>query len=204
MLHLLPIRNLLTIIVALVGLAVLAAVYAGVVGTGNALADIKWIIRWASFMALALLILPYVAWRWLPSLQRMIFPYLGGDWEGELFFEGAESSGTRKVALTITHSLLKIVLILDSAESTSRTLVVHADRDVGINRDRLYYVYLNERKEGVPGSGERYRGVAVLRIEMSTPSKQLALLGDYFTEQQRSGKLQLRRTQPSPWWALWK
>lgn len=201
MLHLLPIRKLLTVIVALVGLAVLAAVYAGVVGSGDAIADVKWIIRYASLAALALTIVPYAAWRWLPSLQRLTFPYLGGDWTGELVFQGPKGTGTREITLAVSHSLLRIVLVLDSAESTSRTLVVHAERDVGINRDRLYYVYLNERKEGVPGSGERYRGLAVLRVEMSTPP---TLHGDYFTERKGTGKLRLERLRSHPWWALWK
>jgi hypothetical protein len=119
---------------------------------------------------------------------------------GRIDFQGAGGTGTRQVALTINHSLLKIMLILDSAESTSRTLVAHAERDAGINRDRLYYVYLNERKEGVRGAGERYRGLAVLRVEMA----QATLYGDYFTERQGSGKLRVRRQRPHPWWAVWK
>lgn len=201
MLHLLPIRHLLAVTVALVALAVLAAVYAGVVGTGNALDDVKWVIRSSSTAAVLLSLLPYAAWRWMPALQRITFPYLGGDWTGELEFQGPNGVGTRQVVLIIKHSLLRIVLILDSAESTSRTLVVHAERDAGISRDRLYYVYLNERKEGTPGAGDRYRGLAVLRIEMS---RRPTLHGDYFTERQGIGTLQLQRRRSHPWWALWK
>jgi hypothetical protein len=65
----------------------------------------------------------------------------------------------------------------------------------------IYYVYLNERKEGVPGAGNRYRGLAVLRVEMSGHP---ALHGDYFTEQLGGGKLQLSRRRCYPWWTLWK
>jgi len=201
MLHLLPIRYLLTAIIVLVALVVLGAVYEGTVGTGNILADVKSVFHWASIAALALMFVPYVAWRWVPGLQRIVFPYLGGEWEGQLQFEGRRGAGTREITLTINHSLLKIALILDSAESTSRTLVVHADRDAGINRDRLYYVYINERKEGVVGAGDRYRGLAVLRIEMSDCP---ALYGDYFTETQAHGRLTLNRRQCHPWWTLWK
>lgn len=201
MLHLLPLRYLLTVIVVLIASAVLAAVYAGAVGTGDALADVKSIIRLAPSIALVLMFLPYLAWRWVPSLQRAIFPYLGGEWAGELQFQSQKGPQTREVTLTINHTLFRVVLILDSAESTSRTLVVHVDRDAGINRDRLYYVYLNERKEGVPGAGDRYRGLAVLRVEISNC---LALHGDYFTERRGSGKLKLSRRRCHPWWALWK
>jgi hypothetical protein len=201
MLNLLPIRNLLTVIIILIASSVLAAAYAGVVGTGDALADVKWIIRLAPSAALTLMVAPFAVWRWVGSVQRLTFPYLGGEWAGELRFNGQTGAGTRDVTLTVNHSLLKIALILDSAESTSRTLVVQADRDAEINRDRLYYVYLNERKEGVSGAGERYRGLAVLRVEMSGRP---ALLGDYFTERQSSGKLKLSRRRSHPWWALWK
>ena len=132
MLHLLPMRRLLAIIFGLVALAVLAAVYAGVVGKGDAYGDVKWIIQWASSLAFLLTVLPYAMWRWVPNLQRVTFPYLGGDWSGKLEFHGPDGAGTREVTLTARHSLLKVVLILDSAESTSRTLVVHPEHDSGI------------------------------------------------------------------------
>jgi hypothetical protein len=201
MLHLLPIRRLLTAIIALAGTMVLAAVYAGVIGTGDAFNDVKWIIRWSSTSAFVMMLAPYAIWRWTPSLQHLTFPYLGGDWVGRLEFQGPNGNGTRQVTITINHSLLNIVLILDTTEATSRTLVAHAERDAGIKRDRLYYVYLNERKEGVRGAGERYRGLAILRVEMG---RQAVLSGDYFTELQGRGKLRVRRQRPHPWWAVWK
>jgi hypothetical protein len=52
-----------------------------------------------------------------------------------------------------THTLFGIRLLLESSESTFWTLVVHAERNTDFERYRLYYVYLNERKEGVPGPG---------------------------------------------------
>jgi len=201
MLHLLPIRYLLAAVVGLVALAVLASVYAGAVGTGDPAADVRWVVRWASVAALALIVVAYAAWRWIGKVQSLTFPYLGGEWAGDLEFRGRAGAGTRKVTLAVSHTLLRIKLVLESDESTSRTLVVQADRDPGINRDRLYYVYLNERKEGVAGSGDRYRGLAILRVDVS---KGLALHGDYFTERQGSGTLSLTRRRGHPWWALWK
>jgi hypothetical protein len=201
MLHLLPIRYLLAAFAALVGLAVLTATYAGVIGTGNASADVRWIIHWSSTAALAAIVISFAAWRWIGKLQSLIFPYLGGEWIGELHFNGQTGAGTRPISLTIYHSIFRVSLILESLESTSRTLVVQADRDSNINRDRLYYVYLNERKEGVSGAGDRYRGLAILRVDSS---KKLTLRGDYFTERQSIGTLSLVRQRSHPWWALWK
>jgi hypothetical protein len=201
MLHLLPIRYLLAAFAALVAIAVLTAAYAGVIGKGDALADLKWIIHWSSTAALTVIVVSLAAWRWIRKLQSLVFPYLGGEWVGELNFNGQSGAGTRPVNLTIYHSIFRVALILESAESTSRTLVVQADRDFNINRDRLYYVYLNERKEGVSGAGDRYRGLAILRVESS---EKLALRGDYFTERQSIGTLSLIRQRSHPWWALWK
>lgn len=201
MLNLLRVRYLLTAIVSLIALTTLGAAYAGIIGTGDALAEVITIFRLAPTVALILIVLPYTAWRWMPSLQRAIFPYLGGEWAGELEFESKCGTETRPVTLIINHSLLRILLILDSAESTSRTLIVQVDRDSLINRDRLYYVYLNERKEGVAGAGQHYRGLAVLRVEMSSSP---TLYGDYFTEQQSRGKIKVERKIRHPWWAIWK
>ena len=90
---------------------------------------------------------------------------------------------------------------MDSEESTSFTLVVQADRDPDFDHYKLYYVYLNSRKEGVSGAGNRYRGLAVLRVETGNG---LELKGDYFTETHRKGTLHLSRTRSHPWWKLWR
>ena len=201
MLHLLPVRIILSVIIVLIAVSVLAAVYGGVLDTGNDFKDLKTVMRYSPIGATILLSVPYILWRWVPSLQRITFPYLGGKWSGELKYQGARGNGTRAVDLHINHSLLQIKLVLDSTESTSRTLLVHPERDVDINRNRLYYVYLNERKEGVPGAGERYRGLAVLRVEMSPRP---TLHGDYFTETRSSGTLTMQLKHAHPWWAVWK
>jgi hypothetical protein len=201
MLHLLPVRIVLSLIIVLIALIVRAVVYAGMLDTGNDVKDVMTVIRYSSIGTAFLFTAPYVLWRWVPPLQRITFPYLGGKWTGELNFQGARGYGTREVNLHINHSFLKIKLVLDSSESTSRTLLVHPERDVDINRNRLYYVYLNERKEGVAGAGERYRGLAVLRVEMSPRP---TLHGDYFTETRSSGTLAMQLKQSHPWWAIWK
>jgi hypothetical protein len=200
MLHLLPVKRWLTVVITLVGLLVLAGVYAGYIGTGDAIGDAKWIIRGAAPAAVACIIVPYALWRWLPLAQRFTFPYLGGDWKGKLEYTGPNGTGTRDVTLRIRHSLFGLILVLDSAESTSRTLVVQADRDLGIQANRLYYIYRNERKEGVIGAGETYRGYAVLTVEeLQKP----CLRGTYVTERSGTGTLFFRRRRPNPWIQFW-
>jgi hypothetical protein len=48
---------------------------------------------------------------------------------------------------SISHTLFRLKLVLDSTESTSRTLVAHAEHDPELNRRRLYYVYRVKMKE---------------------------------------------------------
>ena len=152
MLHLLPIRLALQAAAALAGLAVIAAVYAGAVGTGNALKDVGSVIRWSSSIAAVLVVLLYASWRWITPFQLYIFPYLGGRWSGVLNFTYRGKPGQRDVKMEIKHTPFGLRLLMDTAEASSSTIVVHADRNPDFQRYRLFYVFVNERKEGVDGA----------------------------------------------------
>jgi hypothetical protein len=201
MLHLLPIRLVLRTFAALAGLSVLAASYAGLVGTGDIVRDLTILSRWSATLAIAVIALLYVLWRWVPVVQIAIFPYLGGRWSGVVRFDTEHGPDERAVELEIKHTLFAMRLLLDSRESTSSTLVVHAERDPDFQRFRIYYAYLNERKEGVPGAGERYRGLAILRVDWGSHPQ---LQGNYFTEVHRRGTLHLTLDAAHPWWKLWR
>ncbi|SNS88211.1 hypothetical protein SAMN05880556_11456 [Azospirillum sp. RU38E] len=203
MLHLLPIRALFGFSAACAGVAVIALVYNGYLGKGDGISDAQAVIRWAFSGAIILAIPPIIIWRWVPVVQDLVFPYLGGRWSGKVEFSGAYGDGSRNVNLLVIHNLLSLKLIMDSAESISRTLSVHPERDRGIDTDRLYYIFLNERKEGVTGAGDRYRGLAIMRVEQLGNSGN-RLIGDYFTESGQSGHLVLVRDATHPWWIFWK
>ncbi|ODA68719.1 hypothetical protein A7A08_00551 [Methyloligella halotolerans] len=201
MLNLLPVKIIVTVLLILAGLWVVLATYAGMVGSKGLLADTLLIVRVASSAALIITAIAFAAWRWLPFVQRAIFPYLGGRWNGTLYYDGQRGKGRTQVTLRIRHTLLKIELILDSKESTSRTLAVQARRDAGLNQDHLYYVYSNERKEGVLNAGSRYRGLAIMLVEAGASPK---LQGSYFAENSNNGTLRLKRQEPNPWWCIWQ
>lgn len=202
MLHLLPIRLLLSAFALLVGVVVFAAVYAGVLGGEQAFQDVGQIARWASGISFGAIIVSYAAWRWIPAVQQYIFPYLGGTWEGYVEFDDKGGNSTRKtISAEVSHTLFGIRLLMESDESTSHTLAVHADKTPGFDRYKLYYIYLNERKDGVAGAKESYRGLAIVRCSQnSTPE----LIGDYFTETHRKGVLHLSQTSVTAFWKLWR
>lgn len=201
MLHLLPIKTLLTAFTICLGLIVLGAFHVGSMGNGDLIADIRWISRTLPYPALAIALLPCLAWRWSKSIQKMVFPYLGGHWEGEFHFDGKNGKETRSAKLKVRHSLLSIKMIMSSKESTSRTIFVHAERDRDIDRDRLYYSYRNERNEGVENAGEQYIGLAIIRADMD---ENATLTGDYFTGKTRIGRLSFERVERWKWWQFWQ
>jgi SMODS-associating 2TM, beta-strand rich effector domain len=200
-LHLLPIRLLFQGSLALVALAVAAAFYSGWLDPSDGAHNVAFFLRVSSTLAIALSGIVIAAWRWIPQLQRYIFPYLGGRWTGVVRFPEPGGEGQRLVTMDVKHTLFGLKLLLDSKESTSWTLSVQADRNPDFERFRLFYIYLNERKEGVPGARERYRGVAIMRIEAGNTLK---LFGDYFTETDRHGRMELSARQLHPWWMIWR
>ncbi len=200
MLHLYPVRAVLTAIVALSAFALLATMYSGLVGRLGFIHDVRLVASLSSSVAATLYVVSHLAWRWLPIVRRAIFPYLGGRWVGELRFEGLDGQEMRIISLNIEHTPYRLSMVLDSAESTSQTLTVHAERVPGADGGRLYYVFVNRRKEGLPGAGDTYRGLAVMRIEQGSGT----LHGDYFTERRRTGTLFLSMVQRHPWWMPWK
>jgi hypothetical protein len=200
MFHLLPVRWILVVGFGAIGLSILATVYAGWIGGGEIIHDATLLLRWSSVAATSAIIFLFAAWRWIPAIQRLVFPYLGGSWSGLVQF-GAGDSDTVEVKLEIKHTLFGIRLLLESTESISWTLAVHAERAQDFERYRLYYVYLNERKEGFSNPRERYRGLAILRLE---EGKRPKLMGNYFTETDRKGTLRLARNAANPWWKLWR
>jgi hypothetical protein len=76
-------------------------------------------------------------------MQLFIFPYLGGRWSGVLRFNAGRGPEHRDVRLEIKHPLFGIQLLLDSNESTSSTLVVHAERNPDFQRYRIYIMFIS-------------------------------------------------------------
>lgn len=201
MLDLLPVRLLAIAFVIAIALLVLAAVSSGYIAETSSVQALQQVARLAPIGVTAGAVILSAAWRWIPPLQAMIFPYLGGKWTGELRYTDATGQQSKLAKMEAKHSLFGAKLLLETNESESTTLVVHAEKDPHFERYKLYYVYLNRRKEGVIGAGESYRGLAIVRwVEGDQP----ALEGDYFTDTHRQGTLHLTRTSKTAFWKLWR
>jgi hypothetical protein len=80
MLHLVPIRLLFQGSIALVALAIAAAFYSGWLDPSDGAHNVALFLRVSSGLAIALSAILVAAWRWIPRLQKFVFPYLGGRW----------------------------------------------------------------------------------------------------------------------------
>lgn len=201
MLHLLPIKLVLTILIMLVGWVVLTAMTFGLIQAPSHFGDLTMSWRISSVCALITIMGPYILWRRWPWFQKVTFPYLGGTWSGQINYQGPEGPGTRLVTVEVYQTILKFKLIMDSKESTSSTLLVYPERDNTVNRNRLYYVYLNQPKEEFSATRQVYKGLAILRVESA---QELSMTGNYFTERQSTGTLQLSRDEATPWWNIFR
>lgn len=202
MLHLWPLKRLFSAALASTAVIVVILTLSANESGADPLAFTWLLLKWTGGFVTLLTFLLFASWRWIPRLQRFVFPYLGGKWTGQIAFTGANGDETREVALHVHHTPISIKLVLESDESLSRTLAVQASKSADLeDDDKLYYVYLNTRKEGGNKAHRTYRGVAILRVKTSTT---LSMVGDYFTESHRRGHLDFNVVKLNPWWVLWK
>lgn len=203
MLHLVPIRLLLTVF----GLAAMAA-YGSALQVGFVSNDtwpnlIVGVFKVATPVALAAMAAMVLIWRWSPaSLQRLLFPYLGGDWVGEIEFLKGTVLVQHPATLVVTHTPTTIRFVLSTKESTSETLVVHARKTPELtDLVKLVYIYEVERREGYLGAGDRYRGCAFIDVQLAKP---YAMTGSYMAGSGRSGSIRMTRRNATPLWKVWR
>ncbi|MEY9726273.1 hypothetical protein [Bradyrhizobium yuanmingense] len=185
MIALLPIRAILVLVVILcIGVFSVLAFTSSF--NGETLHDIGMFTRFAIPIPVALLVGLYILWRVTASFRKAALPYLGGKWTGHLRFGPPDQQELREAELTITHTLTRMTLVLETRESLSETLVVVPTRDVTGTQHRIYYVFENRRKPKYtkPGLPQVYRGVAIMRL---AEEGQLELSGEYFTDQSGHG-----------------
>lgn len=169
-------------------------------------AAVTTILRWVLLAETALALVIFYCWHRIPGLtERWLFPHIDDSWDGNLKFKRklpASDGGEAKIVedrkcatLHVHQSLKKIRLILETDESTSETLVVHAARDEDFSRFKLFYIFENRSRDGLPNNGRSYRGTAVMEIEPGRPD---VLNGTYFTDQGSEGTFRFNRRPPTP------
>lgn len=201
MLHLLPLRYIWRFALGVTALGVLAVVVLDSPQQGTTLAKVTTIVRWMLFVEAGLAIFILYFWYFIPGLTaRWLFPHIDGSWDGRLNFKRkvTEASSTeakvvpdsKAAQLHVHQSLTRIRLILETDESTSETLVVKPERDPDFSRFRLFYIFENRSRDGLPNNARSYRGTAVMEVQPGEPS---TLMGTYFTDQGSEGTFRFER-----------
>src|SRR3546814_8154555 len=71
-------------------------------------------------------------WRWFPHLNRLLFPDIGGVWDMQIHWQGAENQhGVIDAKATVKQDFLRVSMEVRSARSESQTLIAQPRRDPG-------------------------------------------------------------------------
>lgn len=138
-------------------------------------------------------------WKWLPALNRMVFPDLHGTWTGHLhstWIDPATGKQPSPIPTTVwvRQGLFNVSVRMKTAESRSHSTrcLLEADREAQMYR--LWYSYDNRPIAEVAHRSARHEGVAWLEVDLQTSPE--SLFGQYFTDRRTCGDIRLTRTSP--------
>src|SRR4051794_39750456 len=113
MLHLVPIRLLLTAQAFVAMVAYALALQSGLISSSTWMEVASGVLKIATPAAVGLMVLSLATWRWSPTfIQTMLFPYLGGKWSGQIEFSSQGQVIHRCACLEVSHTLTSIRFVL--------------------------------------------------------------------------------------------
>lgn len=139
-----------------------------------------------------------VLWRWMPFLNKVVFPNMNGVWKGKLASTWIEpetglNPSPIKAEITIVQGLFETTVLLatSESESSSSRCLLEYDRRAGVAR--LWYAYGNKARAGIAARSPRHEGVAWL--EMNLRKSMSVREGEYFTDRKTGGEIRVSRSQ---------
>jgi hypothetical protein len=129
-------------------------------------------------------------WRWIPALNQVLFPDIGGEWKIEIHWQQRGQTGVVDAEATITQNFLRVSMEVRSPKSDSQTLIAQPKKDPESGAPFLYYVYLVTPKAVGAKPGAPYYGAAILKFSGIGGGQ---LRGNYWTTRQTSGHFLLSR-----------
>lgn len=200
MIHLLPLRFIGKFIVVATVCGVVAVLFVQTPAEGSLLEYASTIVRWALAIEAFIAIAFAFGWHYVPGVTtRWLFPYVDGSWDGTILFERKDTpdgeavsvfKGQKEATLHVHQSLFQIRIVLETNESTSETLVVRAERDPDFSRFRLFYIFENKTRDGIPNDARIYKGTAFMEV---SPGQPTILNGTYFTDRGSEGTFRFNR-----------
>ncbi len=162
-------------------------------------------VNWAvSILLLILIPVTNLVWRWIwkrvPYLEKF-FPDLNGIWWGSLQSNYRKPGATVPIdpipiAIRIRQSFFRTSVVLQSAESGSQSVreVLEVDRNNGTYG--IWYLYMNNPDLPLQERSRKHDGCAKLQMNLDVDRNHLT--GQYFTERNTNGTMDLKRVSEDP------
>lgn len=130
-------------------------------------------------------------WKWVPVLNRWLYPDLNGAWKVSIDWERSGETGHTEATAHIRQTLTQLSMTLKSDKSESSTICCVPRKDPVSGRPLLDYLYNNEPKQGIAGDHERHIGAATLKVGVDNHDE---LTGNYFTDRATKGHYTMVRS----------
>ncbi len=197
MISLLPLGRVITYVAILYSICTVLILYFTwpVDNTRTIYSTVK--VALAGSGALGLLLFVFFAYAWrrvwqlVPRLNNAVFPDLNGTWDMRIEWNRGEANGVAQAIATIRQDFLRISMEVHSKDSDSETLLAQPKKDAESGTPVLYYIYRVIPKRTAGKNDPPYDGAAVLRL---SPTAQVGLQGNYFTDANTRGHFQLTRS----------
>ena len=170
--------------------------------SGEVLSLAAYAVSYALFFELLLLYIFKLGWRYIwkliPSLNRILFPDINGQWDAEIDWvwyrkDGSDSAsikkGSTKANVLIEQTLIDVVIYLTTNKSTSESKLVYPR--VGQNgKLELYYVYASQTNTDETEVRSDHKGCSILKFN---PDNLEQIVGNYWTDRNTRGKYTFSR-----------
>ena len=129
-------------------------------------------------------------WRWIPALNRWLYPDIGGEWDITINWQREGRKGVVYAKAVIRQDFARLSMDVISESSDSQTLVAQPKREPESGTPVLYYVYFVIPKFLTDERKPPYFGAAKLKFSEVEGGE---LSGNYWTSQQTRGHFRLSR-----------
>lgn len=145
------------------------------------------------FYSIVYIVFDRWVWRVLAKRQIINVPDLDGMWTGMLRSSHDDFASTRPVTMRIQQRWSRILIVVETAHSRSRSTVAGLITD-NPSEPAIVYQFDNEPAPAATSTMHTHRGTATLRLRMDRG--RAVLEGDYYTSRDRTnyGELSLERT----------
>lgn len=112
-------------------------------------------------------------WRWLPALNRIVFPDLSGTWRGELRPNWVDpktnhSVRPKSISVIIEQTWLEISVRMKTDEAESFSNRVFLEREKGTHIFRIWYGYRHRPRPEYRPANPPHDGMAYLEYDAAT------------------------------------